>query len=131
MKSKIGNIVRVLGFIGVVGLVGRADAADDQATATFQIDHLSTTPEGGIRVFPVGGVTTNPAGCTSQSYYEPLPLCGASQTASCIQPAVRETYERILTAAFLSGRAIDLRVNGTSNVCGNSGRPAYEAISLR
>jgi hypothetical protein len=136
MKSNITKMVRVLGFVGAFALVSRADAATDTPTATFQIDHLSATPEGGIRVFPVGGVQTNPWLCPNQSYYEPAPLCAAGvQNQSCLQPSVRETFERILTAAFLAGRPVDLRINGTSNngarVCGDSNNPAYEAVSIR
>lgn len=138
MKLSIASLVRGLGFAAVLAIAGHADAANDDTTSSFTIQSLKGTVRG-LRVYPMGGVTINPGSCANTSYYEPLPLCvDANQTSKCLMKETRDLYERLLTAAFLAGRPISLKINGTNAdppapavpVCGFFGNPAYEEVTL-
>ncbi len=130
MKSKITSMLQLLGFFGFVSVVGTADAANDVYTSAFKIAKIEASVNGLKVTRDGGGVEANPASCASTDYYEPLQICSSTVTTSCMTQDQRELFEKVIIAAHLAGRAVIFRLNGTSNICGPTNRPAYESVTL-
>lgn len=115
--------VSLLGCLLLLGAAGTALASNDAVTGFFKINQLHTKENSpGYLIDPDGSVVqaTNP-GCPNTLFYEPQ----AGHSA--------EYYERMNTtilAAFLAGKKIELEVNGTSELCGPNGYPAYEQVRV-
>lgn len=125
MTITMQKLPKSLSFLLVFALLGaatRADAAPDTKTGYFQIQNLDFTNEG-VRVYPTGGVDTNPAGCPYADYYEPY---------GSFTQAQREVFDKALLGAFLAGKAVKLQINGgvAATACGPNQRPAYELVRL-
>jgi hypothetical protein len=115
MNVKLSLKAKFLGFSTVLALAGTAHAAWS-LTSYFNVANLDNTAEG-VRVYPSGGVATNPAGCANTDYYEPK---------SGLTTTQRESMERAILATFMAGRKLRLGINTTT--CGANSRPGYELV---
>ena len=109
--------------IGLVGLALSAIAYADSYSSEFVISKLTnnvsvTLTNDTLNVYSASGAMYNPGGCSDSSFAVVHPSVSA---------AGKELMGRMLTAAFLAGRKVKLRISSTS--C-SGGNPNYTAVQL-
>jgi len=117
----------LLGFAAVLGLAAPASAAADTWTAWFTIDYLDNGDSGSNDTVTVSsasgdftGSTLNPAGCTGD--------LGYAYMQSSATAAAKDAMNKLLLAAFLAGKQVRLRMNGTTCL-GNS--PMFKFVAIQ
>jgi len=112
--------LKVLATAGLLAITGSALGAGED-TAFFKIERLqgSSLSSDSYRVFPAAGYTLPTQGCTESDFAE-VQVNGPTSDE-------KAKMSRMLLAAFMSDRKVQLRLDG----CGLNGRPAYRIVRMQ